>query len=118
MLISAFLDIDDYYVYDRNPNGITDAFADILVRHLSNELPQGYLARLGIEQNTKLASRLFTERKVFQELVRAAEGVARDLINIFSKGYFVAHRRTRKRLSEIRSWKPPANGLSKTKNEI
>jgi hypothetical protein len=96
--ISAFLDIDDYYVYDRNPEGITDAFANILVRHLTNELPSGHLANLGIEVGGKLASRLFTERKVFQELVRASEGVARDLINIFSKAYFAAHRRGKEKI--------------------
>ncbi len=96
--ISAFLDIDDYYVYDRNPEGITNAFASILVRHLSNDLPQGYLAQLGIETGEKLASKLFTERKVFQELVRASEGVVRDLINIFSKAYFVAHRKDREKI--------------------
>jgi hypothetical protein len=53
---------------------------------------------LGIETGTKLASKLFTERKVFQELVRASEGVARDLINIFSKAYFVAHRKTKEKI--------------------
>jgi len=89
--ISAFLDIDDYYVYDRNPEGITDAFADMLVKHLNNELPAGYLEQLGVQTVPEFASKLFTERKVFQELVRASEGVARDLINIFSKAYFVAH---------------------------
>jgi hypothetical protein len=96
--ISAFLDIDDYYVYDRNPEGITDAFANMLVRHLSNELPPGYLETIGIENGAKLASRLFTERKVFQELVRASEGVVRDLINIFSKAYFVSHRKAKEKI--------------------
>lgn len=92
--ISAFLDIDDYYVYDRNPEGITDAFADMLFKHLGNELPEHYLlTTLKIDSGRQLASKLFTERKVFQELVRASEGVARDLINIFSKAYFVAHRK-------------------------
>jgi hypothetical protein len=91
--ISAFLDIDDYYVYDRNPEGITDAFADMLVKHLNNELPEGYLEQLGVKTGPDFASKVFTERKVFQELVRASEGVARDLINIFSKAYFVAHRK-------------------------
>ena len=91
--ISAFLDIDDYYVYDRNPEAITDAFADMLIKHLNNELPEGYLQKLGVTTGPEFASKLFTERKVFQELVRASEGVARDLINIFSKAYFVAHRK-------------------------
>jgi hypothetical protein len=36
--ISAALDIDDYYVYDRNPEGITDSFAEILIKHLANEM--------------------------------------------------------------------------------
>lgn len=91
--ISAFLDIDDYYVYDRNPEGITDAFADMLVKHLNNELPEGYLEQLGVKTGPEFASKVFTERKAFQELVRASEGVARDLINIFSKAYFVGHRK-------------------------
>jgi hypothetical protein len=41
--ISAVLDIDDYQVYDRNPEAITDAFAAMLVKHLRNDLPEGYL---------------------------------------------------------------------------
>jgi hypothetical protein len=96
--VSAFLDIDDYYVYDRNPDRITDTFGSMLVRHLNNSLPEGYLAGLGVSTGTELASRLFTERKVFQELVRASEGVARDLINIFSKAYFIAHRKGREKI--------------------
>jgi hypothetical protein len=31
-------------------------------------------------------------------LVRASEGVARDLINIFSKAYFVAHRKNKEKI--------------------
>lgn len=96
--ISAFLDIDDYYVYDRNPEAITDAFADMLVKHLNNELPAGYLEGLGVKTGVDFASKLFTERKVFQELVRSSEGVARDLINIFSKAYFVAHRKGKEKI--------------------
>ena len=57
--------------------------------------PRATLARWGIGDGKGLASKLFTERKVFQEVVRASEGVARDLINIFSKAYFVAHRKGR-----------------------
>jgi hypothetical protein len=96
--VSAFLDIDDYYVFDRNPDAITDSFGDMLVKHLANELPDGFLRDLGVVDGRALASKLFTERKVFQELVRASEGVARDLINIFSKAYFVAHRKGRDRI--------------------
>src|SRR5437868_5957077 len=66
--ISAFLDIDDYYVFDRNPDGITDSFGDMLVRHLINELPPQFLVKNGVIDGRTFASKLFTERKVFQEL--------------------------------------------------
>lgn len=97
--ISAGLDIDDYYVFDRNPDRITDAFGDMLVRHLRNELRPTYLEnQLGIHTGQELASKLFTERAVFQELVRASEGVARDLINIFSTSYFAVHRKGKEKI--------------------
>lgn len=96
--VSAALDIDDYYVYDRNPDRITRAFADMLFRHLRNELPLGHLQRLGIENGAELAGGIFSEGSVFQELVRASEGVARDLINIFNKAYFIAHRKGKDRI--------------------
>lgn len=83
---------------DRNPDRITDAFGDMLVNHLRNELPPNYLADLGINSGAHLASKLFTERAVFQELVRASEGGARDLINIFSTAYFAAHRKGRDKI--------------------
>jgi hypothetical protein len=38
---------------------------------------------------------MFTERATFVELARAAEGVVRDLINIFTQAYFHAQRRGR-----------------------
>jgi hypothetical protein len=88
--VSASLDIDDYYVYDRNPERITDAFADMLYKHLRSELPPEY-DPLG--SGKALASKVFTERATFQELVRASEGVARDLINIFTNAYFAAVRK-------------------------
>ena len=93
--ISAAQDIDDYYVFDRNPQAITDAYADILFRHLSTELPDGFLAELRIHDAQALQSRLFTEKGTFQELARASEGVVRDLINIFTKAYFDSARRKR-----------------------
>jgi len=93
--IAATQDLDDYYVFDRNPEKITAAYADMLLRHLSSELPENYvLQKYGIERGSDLTSRLFTAR-TFQELARASEGVVRDLINIFTIAYFNAHRRGR-----------------------
>lgn len=89
-------ELDDYYVFDRNPEQITDTYADVLFRHLSSELEDNYLqSNFGIKSGVQLASRLFTERATCAELSRACEGVVRDLINIFNKAFFDAQRRGR-----------------------
>jgi len=94
--VSTAADLDDYYVFDRNPDTITNAFANMLFRHLQSELPDDYLSdRYKVASGGHLASRLFTERETFKELARAAEGVVRDLINIFTKAFFDSHRRSR-----------------------
>ena len=94
--VSTAPDLDDYYVFDRNPERITDAFGDILLRHMSVDLEPGYLRdRYGIRNGSDLGSRLFTQRPTMQELARASEGVIRDLINIFTKAFFHAQRRGR-----------------------
>jgi hypothetical protein len=88
--------LDDYYVYDRNPDHLAHVYADVLLKHLSSELPDDYMRREHrIGDAAQFASRVFTERSVFGELARASEGVIRDLINIFTQAYFNAHRRGR-----------------------
>jgi hypothetical protein len=92
--ISTALDLDDYYVYDRNPAQVTDAFSDMLYRHVRGELPVDYLKNFyGITDQDKFVASLFTNVATFQELVRASEGVARDLINIFSQAFFATQRK-------------------------
>lgn len=101
--ISAAIDIDDYYVYDRNPTRITEAFADMLFKHVQTELPEGYLARKGIEvtNGSEFTRKLFSDQTTFQELVRSSEGVARDLINIFNHAYFSANRKGKEKIDKI-----------------
>ena len=94
--ISITQDLDDYYVFDRNPEQITDAYANMLYLHLASELPEGYLSTThGVSNGTHLSSHLFTARETFKELARASEGVVRDLINIFTSAFFTARRRGR-----------------------
>jgi hypothetical protein len=94
--IATAPDLDDYFVFDRNPAHITDVYADVLRRHLSTDLPENYLRdQYAISSGAQFASRLFTERATCAELARAAEGVMRDLINIFTQACFHAHRRGR-----------------------
>ena len=93
--ISAILDLDDYYVYDRNPEQVVDAFEELLYRHVDNELPRGHFAAAGIQSSQQFRQRLFSERETFVELVRASEGVVRDFINIFNAAFFDSKRRGR-----------------------
>lgn len=87
--VSSTLDIDDYYVFDRNPIGVANAFAEMLLRHIGSELPPHYLRdKYEIETAVQLRDRLFASPEAFDDLVRASEGVARDMINVFSTAYF------------------------------
>ena len=98
--ISAFLDIDDYYVFDKDPDNVTAAFADILFKHVKNELPHQYLeARYAVQDGLGFARLVCEDTSVVYELVRASEGVARDLINIFSMCYFAALRKKEARIT-------------------
>ena len=91
--ISANLDIDDYYVFDRNPDKITDTFVQILHKHLKSELEEDYLKDVyDITTDNKLLQQFFTGKPAFRELVRASEGVIRDFINIFTLSFFDAQR--------------------------
>jgi hypothetical protein len=68
----------------------------MLFKHLLSELPQDYIySEYKIDSKDKLASTMFTNKNVFEELVKASEGVVRDLINIFTISYFDAERRNR-----------------------
>jgi hypothetical protein len=101
--ISTTLDLDDYYVFDRNPGRITQIFEDILYRHLNSELPPNYLKDTwAIDSGEKMCDGLFNNPKSFRELVRASEGVVRDFINIFGTAYFDSQRRGRKNI-ELKS---------------
>ena len=94
--ISIALDLDDYFVFDRNPDEIIKAYANILFNHMKIELPDNYLQGVyGVASGDDLATRLFTERATFTELARAAEGVIRDLMYIFNHAFFDANRRGR-----------------------
>jgi len=64
-------------------------------------LPENYLASVKIENGRDLQSRLFTESVVFRELVRASEGVVRDLINMFTKAFFDSMKRNRDSINRI-----------------
>lgn len=116
--VSSVIELDDYFVYDRNTDRTVEMFAELLYRHLAaeadaviserrpdgsgdqldidEELRSSYLAETyGITSPEVLTRRFFASPEAFQELVRAGEGVARDFLNIFSSAFFSAVRRGR-----------------------
>lgn len=99
--IASSLDLDDYYVYDRNPEAIIKNFAEILYRHVKAELDSNYLESVyKIENSTDFLSTLLTDRANFEELVRASEGVIRDMMNIFNFAFFDSLKRGRTKIDK------------------
>jgi len=99
--ISTNLDLDDYYVFDRNPDDITANFSEILYRHIHNELEDDYLLiTFEIKNKFDFIRTLFTDSNNFQELVRASEGVIRDMINIFTLSFFESQRQGKNKIDK------------------
>ncbi len=100
--ITANLDLDDYYVYERNPARVEEIFGAVLYKHVVSGLDQEVLDEHGIRDAAAFRSRFFTERDTFVELVRAGEGVVRDFLGIFGSSFFRATRSGRNRI-DLRS---------------
>jgi hypothetical protein len=99
--ISTNLDLDDYYVFDRNPAAITNNFGEILYKHIVNELPDDYLlSNYKIKTSSDFIRTIFTDSTNFKELVRASEGVIRDMINIFTLSFFDAQRQGKEKIDK------------------
>ena len=88
--ITANLDLDDYYVYERNPENVIQIFHEVLYKHVVSGLGDVALLRYGVRDASSLRTRLFTEKDTFIELVRAGEGVVRDFLGIFASAFFKA----------------------------
>jgi hypothetical protein len=92
--ISTAMDLDSYFVYDQNPQALIGAYEELLFRHVIDRLPShDYLRETyAVKDANQFRQAMFSESS-FRELARAAEGVARDLINIFGQAYLNARRR-------------------------
>ncbi len=108
--IATDLVIDAHYVYEANPKQLTQRFADIALKHLQLELGEYLAERYLVVTSSDFVDALFANRTAFDELVRRAEGVARDFINIFIKAALAAYRDERRRIGvddvvrEARAW--------------
>jgi hypothetical protein len=83
--ISADLDLDDFMVFGNDEDRAKTFFGELLHKHTHPILANMTVGPTSIPQAPhELVSQAFTQRNAFDELVKAAEGVPRDAINIVS----------------------------------
>jgi hypothetical protein len=87
--IAANVDLDELMVYEQNEDRSSGFFRGLLFKHLTSGLDEP-VSVTGLRIEEDLIRIGFTDRRSFEELVRAAEGVPRDAINIAAKAAFRA----------------------------
>ena len=73
------LNLDEYMVFDNDSKKAKEFFANLFYNHLKETLKE---RGLEFPNTSSFIKRVFTQGNAFDELVRAAEGVPRDAINI------------------------------------
>lgn len=79
--MAADLNLDDFLVFENNQNKATNFFKNLIFKHYSiteDALPE-------IDSPDKFIQISFTQTPVFEEMVRAVEGVPRDALNLAAK---------------------------------
>jgi hypothetical protein len=79
--IAADLNLDDFLVFDNNQGKATAFFKALIYRHYQVS-EEGRSAAINAD---KLIQVTFTQFQVFEEFVRAVEGVPRDALNLAAK---------------------------------
>ena len=79
---AADVDLDEFMVFGNDPERSIAFFKQLLFRHVRAVLVQDDREAEAPRDADQLISRGFTQANTFQELVRAAEGVPRDAINV------------------------------------
>lgn len=85
--VSANVDLDHYMVFEQNETRARNFFRGLLYKHL---LQDQDAPSLGLRSETDFVRVGFTDKRALDELVRAAEGVPRDAINILGKAALTA----------------------------
>lgn len=85
--ISANINLDDFMVYEGNEERSVEFFSELFVRHVASGEP--LIPGLDPSTPSSVISVAFADSRAFAELVRAAEGVPRDALNI--AGIAAAH---------------------------
>lgn len=79
--ISADLNLDDFLVFDNSQEKATGFISNLIFRHYQSA-PDAHPL---FADPSSLVSAIFTQRPVFEEFVRAVEGVPRDALNLIAK---------------------------------
>ena len=79
--VAADLNLDDFLVFDNDQQRSTAFFKNLIFKHFRST--DGALAQ--IESPDQLIQIAFTQLPVFEEFVRAVEGVPRDALNLAAK---------------------------------
>ncbi|MFC4778305.1 hypothetical protein ACFO9Q_16020 [Paenibacillus sp. GCM10023252] len=78
------VDLDDILVFDKNKSAVTYFFARLLYNHLTDAHsiladPEG--------NQSRFTNDIFSERRAFEELIKASEGIPRDFLYIFTSSF-------------------------------
>ncbi len=79
--VAADLNLDDFLVFDNKEGRASDFFKRLIFQHYKNSEH----AASEIDTPDKLIQIAFTQHPVFDEFVRAVEGVPRDALNLATK---------------------------------
>jgi hypothetical protein len=79
---SADISLDDFMVFDNNEERAKEFFRNLIARHSTAVALGTDLEQKVSNDPQQLVKQAFTEKRAFEEFVRASEGVPRDAINI------------------------------------
>jgi len=82
--VAANVNLDEFMVFEQNEERARAFFRGLLFKHLTLGVDEGEKVP-GLDREADLVRIGFTDKRAFDELVRAAEGVPRDAINIAAK---------------------------------
>ncbi|WP_141745033.1 hypothetical protein [Actinomyces sp. HMSC08A09] len=82
---SADLNLDEFLIYEGHESQSTEFFRQLFFKHLKSVDESRFAFLTELKSEKDLVRLAFTEKRSFEELVRAAEGIPRDAINIAAK---------------------------------
>lgn len=88
--VMANVNLDDFMVFESNEERARSFFRRLFFKHLSQRDEERRTSVSALVSDADVIRQGFTDKRAFDELVRAAEGVPRDIINVAAKAAFMA----------------------------